>query len=52
MIDLEKSGTLLLSGPLCDEACAMTGEGITTMRAATFEDAMTIAGRGPLMIEG
>ncbi|MEW5422945.1 YciI family protein [Amorphus sp. 3PC139-8] len=52
MIDLEKSGTLFLSGPLFDEAGSMTGEGITIVRATSFEEARKIAAKDPFVVAG
>ncbi|MAS03882.1 MAG: hypothetical protein CL534_04220 [Ahrensia sp.] len=52
MIDLEKSGVLFLSGPLFDKNGGMTGDGVTIIRAASFEEAETIARKDPFAIAG
>ncbi|MCE7029404.1 YciI family protein [Jiella avicenniae] len=52
MIDLEKSGTLFLSGPLYDDSGAMTGNGMTIIRAGSFEEAEAIASRDPFVEAG
>ena len=52
MIDLEKSGILFLSGPLHDDSGAMTGNGMTVIRAASFKDATAIANRDPFVKAG
>lgn len=52
MIDLEKSGVLFLSGPLFDRNGGMTGDGVTIIRAASFEEAETIARKDPFAIAG
>lgn len=52
MIDLEKSGVLFLSGPLFDRDGDMTGDGVTIIRAASFEEAEEIARRDPFVIAG
>ena len=52
MIDLEKAGTLFLSGPLSDATGAMTGEGVTIIRASSFDEANEIACRDPFVVAG
>lgn len=52
MIDLEKSGILFLSGPLFDQDGGMTGDGITIIRAASFEEAGKIARKDPFAVAG
>ncbi|AJE46733.1 YciI family protein [Celeribacter indicus] len=52
MIGLEKAGVLFLSGPLYDRDGKMTGEGITVVRASSFEEAEEIAQRDPFVIAG
>lgn len=52
MIDLEKSGTLFLSGPLYDDAGEMTGDGITVIRADSFQEADAIARKDPFVVAG
>lgn len=52
MIGLEKSATLFLSGPLFDEAGAMTGDGVTVIRARSFEEAEQIARKDPFVVAG
>lgn len=52
MIDLEKSGTLFLSGPLYEKSGAMTGGGVTVVRASSFEEAENIASRDPFVAAG
>ncbi len=52
MIDLEKSGILFLSGPLHDDSGAMTGNGMTVIRAASFGEATAIANRDPFVKAG
>ncbi len=52
MIGLEKDGTLFLSGPLYDREGKMTGEGITVVRAGSFEEAEEIAARDPFVVAG
>lgn len=52
MIKLEEAGVLFASGPLFSADGIMTGEGITLLRAASFEEARTIAERDPFVREG
>lgn len=52
MIELEKEGTLLLSGPLYDRDGKMTGEGVTIIRAESFDAAEQIALRDPFVVAG
>ena len=52
MIELEKEGTLLLSGPLYDRDGKMTGEGVTIIRAESFDAAEQIARRDPFVVAG
>ena len=52
MIELEKEGTLLLSGPLYDRDGKMTGEGVTIIRAEPFDAAEQIARRDPFVVAG
>ena len=52
MIDLEKSGILFLSGPLFDQDGGMTGDGVTIIRAASFEEAEKIARKDPFAVAG
>ncbi|AJC83396.1 YciI-related domain-containing protein (plasmid) [Rhizobium etli bv. phaseoli str. IE4803] len=52
MIDLEKAGVLFLSGPLYDETGAMTGGGVTIVRASSFEEAERIALNDPFVVAG
>jgi len=49
MIDLERAGTLFASGPVFDETGAMTGDGVTIVRAASFADAQRIADEDPFV---
>lgn len=52
MIELEGAGMLFASGPLFSADGTMTGQGITVLRAASFEEARTIAERDPFVREG
>ncbi|MZR13672.1 hypothetical protein GQE99_11660 [Maritimibacter sp. DP07] len=52
MIELEKSGVLFLSGPLYDRDGTMTFEGVTILRAKSFEEAERIAARDPFVVSG
>ena len=52
MIALEKSGKLFASGPTYDESGAMTGEGLTIVRASTFAEAEEIARGDPFVKAG
>lgn len=52
LIKLEKEGVLFASGPLFDESDAMTGDGITIVRAAGFDGARDIADQDPFVIAG
>ena len=52
MIALEKSGALFLSGPLFDQTGAMTGGGLTIVRASSFEEAEKIATADPFVVAG
>lgn len=52
MIALEKEGTLFLSGPLYDRDGRMTGNGITVVRAESFEAAEEIGQRDPFVKAG
>lgn len=47
MIELEKTGVLFASGPLFDGKGAFTGDGITIVRAASFDEASQIADQDP-----
>lgn len=51
MIDLEKSGTLFLSGPLYEKTGATIG-GVTVVRASSFEEAESIASSDPFVLAG
>lgn len=52
LIGLEKKGILFASGPLKDKADAMTGAGITIVRADSFEEAEQIAHGDPFVKAG
>lgn len=52
MIALEDEGILFASGPLFSPDGAVTGEGLTVLRAASFEQATSIAKRDPFVREG
>ena len=52
MIGLEKQGVLFASGPLFDKDDQMTGEGVTIIRAASFQAAEAIAAQDPFVIAG
>lgn len=52
MIELEKRGALVLSGPLYDESGAMTGGGISVLRAESFEAARRMAEADPFFRAG
>lgn len=52
LIKLENDGVLFASGPLFDESGAMTGDGVTILRAASHEDARKIADQDPFVAAG
>ncbi|MBF9234850.1 YciI family protein [Microvirga alba] len=52
LIDLEKRGILFASGPFSDENGQLTGDGLTIVRATSFEDAMKIANEDPFTRSG
>ncbi|MEC7760595.1 MAG: YciI family protein [Pseudomonadota bacterium] len=52
MIDLEKTGQLFLSGPLFDRDDKMTFDGMTIIRAGSFDEAEAIAARDPFVVAG
>jgi uncharacterized protein YciI len=52
IIGLEKAGVLFASGPLTNRDNAMTGAGITIVRADSFEDAEQIAQGDPFVHAG
>ena len=49
MIGLEKRGLLFASGPLTVEAGKPAGDGLTILRAASSEEARTIAAADPFV---
>jgi uncharacterized protein YciI len=50
LIGIEKSGTLFASGPLFDRHGQMTGDGITIVRAQSFEEAEALASADPFVV--
>jgi len=52
MIELEKKGSLLASGPLFDVDGKMTGEGLTIIRADSYEQAKQVAADDPFVQAG
>ena len=50
MIGLEKKGVLFASGPLTVGPGAPAGDGLTILRAASAEDARTIASADPFVV--
>lgn len=52
LIDLEKKGILFASGPLFDSDGAMTGEGLTVVRAASIDEAKRLAAADPFVMAG
>lgn len=52
MIDLEKRGVLFASGPLFGPGRAMTGKGLTILRASSLEEARAIAAADPFNARG
>lgn len=52
MLDLERSGTVFLSGPLTSGRDIRPGSGVTVLRAATPEEALEIAREDPFVVAG
>ncbi|WP_292182276.1 YciI family protein [Mesorhizobium sp.] len=52
IIGLEQAGVLFASGPVLDESGEMTGDGVTIVRAASFEEARLIAKDDPFVAAG
>lgn len=52
MIGLEKSGKLFASGPTFSDESTMTGEGLTIIRADSFEEAKELADQDPFVKAG
>lgn len=52
LIGLENAGVLFASGPLFDGDGTMRGEGLTAVRAASFEAAEEIAAKDPFVMAG
>ena len=52
MIGLEKKGLVFASGPLTDEGGEPRGDGMTILRAASAEEARTIAAADPFFAHG
>ncbi len=50
MIGLEKNGVLFASGPLTAAAGAPAGDGLTILRAASADEARTIASADPFVV--
>ena len=50
MIGLEKKGVLFASGPLTAAAGAPAGDGLTILRAASADEARTIASADPFVV--
>lgn len=52
MLDLERSGTVFLSGPLTSGRDVRPGSGVTVVRAGTAEEALEIARKDPFVVAG
>lgn len=52
MISLEKRGLVFASGPLADGEGPPTGHGLTVLRATNAQEAHTLAGADPFVING
>jgi uncharacterized protein YciI len=52
LIDLEKRGILFASGPFSNAEGQLTGDGLTIVRAASFEEAVKIANEDPFTLCG
>jgi uncharacterized protein len=52
MIELEKKGVLFASGPLSDAEGKIRGDGLTILRAASAEEARSIAQADPFFVAG
>lgn len=52
LISLEKQGVLFASGPLFASGGEMTGEGLTIIRAGSYEEAKKIAAADPFVVAG
>lgn len=52
MIGLEKKGLVFASGPLTDEGGEPRGDGLTILRAASADEARTIAEADPFVAHG
>jgi uncharacterized protein len=52
VLELERSGTVFLSGPLTSGRDVRPGSGVTVLRAGTAEEALQIARRDPFVAAG
>jgi hypothetical protein len=52
MIGLERRGILFASGPLAEPGAAPRGDGMTILRAASAEEARSIAQADPFFVNG